>query len=174
MSVKLLAWNIEIKCIAKQKKKNLKTAGHCTGLNLRIHCFGCSPADLFWFCRIHWERHDDRTEGTVPLGRGKGWKPCSVWRLLRNPSLHLNSFLVLQLLQSGILICAKGKQKEKQPNPTPPTTPTPPYYNKNGAATLYTNTWGHPEQSPDWHFILCCRNPHLFLLANKTPFQHTS
>lgn len=37
MSVKLLAWNIEIKCNAKEKKK--KKAGHCTGLNFEDSLF---------------------------------------------------------------------------------------------------------------------------------------
>lgn len=104
------------------------------------------------------------------------------WEILQR---NLNSFLVLQLLQSSILICAKGKQKEKQPNPT---TPTPPYYNKNEPATQDTNTWGHPCQWAEprlaFHFMLCkpssfftCQQnalpTHLPVLPNQDPIAHS-
>lgn len=169
-SVKLLAWNTEIKSIAKQKKKKV---ANCTGLNFEDSLFWMLTSRPLFILQnpLREARWQDR--GHSALGkRDRAGNPVlcgGCWEILQR---NLNSFLVLQLLQSGILICAKGKQKEKQPNPT---TPTPPYYNKNGPTTQ-EQTPGDilvSEQSPDWHFILCCRSPHLSSLANKTPFQHT-
>lgn len=122
---------------------------------LKIHCFGCSPADFFILQNpLREAQWQDR--GHSALGkRDRAGNPAlcgSCWEILQS---YLNSFPVLQTLQSGILTCAKGKQKEKQPNPT---TPTPPYYNKNGPVTSHTNTWGHPCQWAEprlaFHFML--------------------
>lgn len=120
-SIKLLAWNTEIKSIAKQKKK--KSCKLYWVELWRFIVLDAHQQTSFLFAESTERGTMTRQRAQCPWEEGQGWKPCSMWRLLRNPAKEPELLSCASTLAEWHFNMCQGKEEREAAKPHYSHTP---------------------------------------------------